>query len=125
MISIWFFVGLLLLAYGILILGTGILELSSPPNVVRGNWRVALPELVSAARVGRRLQRLDMRLSRELLALFATSAGEYLDRWFESAPIKAVYVAKRCLSLAALALLTNATGCEQIIVVRSAISVRD
>jgi phytoene dehydrogenase-like protein len=32
-----------------------------------------------------------MRLSRELLTLFATSAGEYLDRWFESAPLKAVY----------------------------------
>ncbi len=28
---------------------------------------------------------------RDLLALFASSAGEYLDGWFESDPIKAVY----------------------------------
>src|SRR2546430_15907794 len=27
----------------------------------------------------------------ELLSLFATSAGDYLDGWFESDPIKAVY----------------------------------
>src|SRR6476659_10669103 len=28
---------------------------------------------------------------RDLLALFAQSAGDYLDHWFESAPIKAAY----------------------------------
>lgn len=32
MISIWFFIGVLLLAYGILILGAGLYELSSPPE---------------------------------------------------------------------------------------------
>ena len=32
MISIWFFIGLLLLAYGVLILGSGIYELMSPPE---------------------------------------------------------------------------------------------
>ena len=32
MISIWFFIGVLLLAYGILILGSGIYELSNPPE---------------------------------------------------------------------------------------------
>lgn len=32
MISIWFFIGLLLLVYGILILGAGIYDLSSPPE---------------------------------------------------------------------------------------------
>jgi hypothetical protein len=42
MISIWFFIGLLLLAYGILILGTGILELSSPPNVVHAELHAAV-----------------------------------------------------------------------------------
>lgn len=31
MISIWFFIGLLLLAYGILILGAGIWDVVSPP----------------------------------------------------------------------------------------------
>jgi phytoene dehydrogenase-like protein len=32
-----------------------------------------------------------MQLRRELLSLFAASAGDYLDGWFESAPLKAVY----------------------------------
>jgi hypothetical protein len=32
MISIWFFIGLLLLAYGVLILGSGIYELITPPE---------------------------------------------------------------------------------------------
>jgi hypothetical protein len=32
MLSIWFFVGVLLLAYGVLILGAGLYELVSPPS---------------------------------------------------------------------------------------------
>jgi len=66
------------------------LVLTTPPNAHEGGWR-ALPELVRAARIGGRLRRLDMNLRRELLALFAMSAGDYLDNWFESDPIKAVY----------------------------------
>lgn len=31
-ISIWFFIGALLVVYGVLILGAGIYELSSPPD---------------------------------------------------------------------------------------------
>jgi hypothetical protein len=49
MISIWFFIGLLLLAYGILIFGAGIYELSNPPehpvvmaNLHAGIWWGAL-----------------------------------------------------------------------------------
>jgi hypothetical protein len=34
MLSIWFFIGLLLLAYGILIFGAGIYGLNHPPAVV-------------------------------------------------------------------------------------------
>ena len=67
------------------------LVLQTPPNVVAGSWRSALPELIRAARIGGRLGKLDMPLRRELLELFATSAGDYLDGWFESDPIKAVY----------------------------------
>jgi phytoene dehydrogenase-like protein len=67
------------------------LVLTTPPNVTAGSWREALPELLGAARLGGRLRRLDMALRRELLALFARSAGDYLDGWFESDPIKAVY----------------------------------
>jgi phytoene dehydrogenase-like protein len=67
------------------------LVLETPPNAIEGSWRLALPELLRAAQVGGRLRKLDMSLRRELLALFATSAGEYLDGWFESDPIKAAY----------------------------------
>jgi phytoene dehydrogenase-like protein len=65
--------------------------LTTPPNALEGSWRVVLPELVRAAKIGGRLRRLDMGLRRELLSLFAMSAGDYLDNWFESDPIKAVY----------------------------------
>ena len=67
------------------------LVLTTPPNAVAGSWREALPELLRAAKVGSRVRALDMGLRRELLALFSMSAGDYLDNWFESDPIKAVY----------------------------------
>ncbi len=67
------------------------LVLATPPNAVEGSWRLALPELLRAAQVGGRLRKLDMSLRRELLSLFATSAGDYLEGWFESDPIKAAY----------------------------------
>jgi phytoene dehydrogenase-like protein len=67
------------------------LVLRTPPNVVAGGWRQALPELLRAARVGSRIGKLDMPMRRELLQLLASSAGDYLDGWFESDPIKAVY----------------------------------
>jgi phytoene dehydrogenase-like protein len=67
------------------------LVLETPPNAVDGGWRVALPELMQAASLGKRLSKLDMATRQELLSLFVSSAGDYLDGWFESAPIKAVY----------------------------------
>ncbi|HEX2494333.1 MAG TPA: NAD(P)/FAD-dependent oxidoreductase [Steroidobacter sp.] len=67
------------------------LVLETPPNVVEGDWRAALPEMLRAARVGGRFSRLDLPTRQELLTLFASSAGDYLDGWFESDPIKAVY----------------------------------
>jgi len=67
------------------------LALTTPPNATAGGWREVLPELLRAARVGGRVRRLDMGLRRELLALFAMSVGDYLDNWFESDPIKAVF----------------------------------
>ncbi|HWZ61639.1 MAG TPA: NAD(P)/FAD-dependent oxidoreductase [Steroidobacteraceae bacterium] len=67
------------------------LTLVTPPNAVTGSWRTALPELLRTVRLGDRLRGLDMELRRELLSLFAMSAGDYLDRWFESDPIKAVF----------------------------------
>lgn len=66
------------------------LALQPPPNVTDGGWLKALPELMRAGRLGKRLHALDETLRQELLDLFTISAGEYLDRWFESTPIKAV-----------------------------------
>ena len=51
MISIWFFIGLLLLAYGVLILGSGLYEYFNPPVV----QTVKLPELHAAIWWGARL----------------------------------------------------------------------
>jgi phytoene dehydrogenase-like protein len=65
--------------------------LETPPNVTAGGWLDALPELIRGARLGKRIARLDMTMRRELLDLFAKSAGDYLDTWFESDPIKAAY----------------------------------
>ncbi len=66
------------------------LVLEAPPNLTSGGWRDAIPELLGAARLGNRLRRLTMDERRVLLELFATSAGEFLDGWFTSDPIKAV-----------------------------------
>ena len=67
------------------------LALETPPNVSAGGWLEALPQLLRGARLGKRVSRLTMPLRRELLGLFVKSAGDYLDAWFESAPIKAAY----------------------------------
>jgi phytoene dehydrogenase-like protein len=67
------------------------LVLETPPNVTAGGWIEALPQLLRGARVGRRISTLDLPLRRELLDLFVKSAGDYLDGWFESGPIKAAY----------------------------------
>jgi phytoene dehydrogenase-like protein len=67
------------------------LVLETPPNVTAGGWLEALPQLLHGARLGKRVARLDLPMRRELLDLFVKSAGDYLDGWFESAPIKAAY----------------------------------
>jgi phytoene dehydrogenase-like protein len=67
------------------------LVLETPPNVTAGGWLEAMPELLRSARLGKRLTKLDLPMRRELLDLFVKSAGDYLDTWFESAPIKAAY----------------------------------
>jgi phytoene dehydrogenase-like protein len=66
------------------------LMLETPPNIGEGSWRDALPELIKSAALGKRLSSLSMAAKRDMLALFAQSGGEWLDRWFESDPIKAL-----------------------------------
>ncbi len=42
MIPVWFFVGIILLIYGVIVLATGIYELSNPPPTVLANLHPAL-----------------------------------------------------------------------------------
>ena len=67
------------------------LVLETPPNAVEGHPFAAIAELIKGGRIANRLRHLGLDLQRELLDLFTNSAGDYLDHWFESAPIKAAY----------------------------------
>ena len=68
------------------------LVLRTPPNVTTGGgWMAAIPEMIKAGGLGSRVRSLGLELQRELLDLFAMSAGDYLDRTFESDPIKAAF----------------------------------
>ncbi|MCD9027374.1 NAD(P)/FAD-dependent oxidoreductase [Luteimonas sp. BDR2-5] len=58
----------------------------TPPNVSDG---FVLADWLNSWAVARELRALDMRGRRDLLELFTRSAGDLLDSWFESAPLKA------------------------------------
>ena len=62
------------------------LALATPPAAGGGP-----AEILRAARQGRRLWRLPRPVQRDLLALFARSAADFLDGWFESEPVRAVF----------------------------------
>ncbi|GAB3054950.1 phytoene desaturase family protein [Stenotrophomonas tumulicola] len=65
--------------------------LRAPPDLgAQPGWQ-ALPALWQMGRLGRELAALSPALRQELLDLFTLSAAEYLDRWFESEPIKALF----------------------------------
>jgi phytoene dehydrogenase-like protein len=60
------------------------LLLETPPNVGGG-----VQDLFRAWKAGRRLNALPLQAKRDVLDLFTVSAADWLDRWFESVPIKA------------------------------------
>ena len=62
------------------------LSLETPPNVGGG-----VGDFFAAIKVARRFKKLDMAARRNVLDLFTKSAGDLLDMWFESAPIKAAF----------------------------------
>ena len=62
------------------------LLLETPPNVGGG-----LRDVVNALRAGNRMRKLDMAARRDVLDVVAKSAGDLLDGWFESDPIKAAF----------------------------------
>jgi len=61
----------------------------TPPNVRQG--RRDLATFVEVIRLSRRFRGLDLAARRDVVDLFTKSAGEILDRWFESDPIKAAF----------------------------------
>jgi len=68
------------------------LVLETPPNAVSGRGLLSvLPQLFKAGKLGRRIAKLPAALQQEVLNLFTQSAGDYLDQWFESDPIKAAF----------------------------------
>ncbi|MGD8976255.1 MAG: NAD(P)/FAD-dependent oxidoreductase [Gammaproteobacteria bacterium] len=60
--------------------------LETPPGPGGG-----FPALLAALRLGRRTHALSAASQRDLHEIFTRSAGEILDDWFESEPIKALY----------------------------------
>jgi len=67
------------------------LILEQPPNVVERGFVRGVEEAMRAAHLGGRLNKLDIAGKRDLLDLFSKSAGDWLDGWFESDPIKALF----------------------------------
>ncbi|WP_203291381.1 phytoene desaturase family protein [Maricaulis parjimensis] len=67
------------------------LVLETPPNLREDGWTSALPELLKTLGLGSKLGKLSLTAKRDLLDLFSKSAGDWLDGWFESAPIKALF----------------------------------
>jgi len=62
------------------------LLLETPPNV-GGGWS----EILHAWKSGRALAKLPLAAQRDVLDLFTLGAADWLDRWFESEPIKACF----------------------------------
>jgi phytoene dehydrogenase-like protein len=66
------------------------LLLATPPNI-GGPGRFDVGSLLDAWKTAKALRALDLAARRDVVDLFAKSAGDVLDRWFESDPIKAAF----------------------------------
>jgi phytoene dehydrogenase-like protein len=65
--------------------------LETPPNVVEGSPFAVIAELFKAGTIANRIRALGLDPQRHFFDLFAASAEDFLDSWFESAPIKAAF----------------------------------
>jgi phytoene dehydrogenase-like protein len=63
---------------------------ATPPNI-GGGGIADIGTLLDAWPLAKRFRALDLAGRRDVLDLFTKSAGDILDRWFESAPIKAAF----------------------------------
>jgi phytoene dehydrogenase-like protein len=67
------------------------LALETPPNLPPGQGLAAnLGALLDTGKVANRLRSLGLEGQRDCLELFTRSAGDVLDQWFDSDPIKAI-----------------------------------
>ncbi len=60
--------------------------LETPPEAGGG-----IGDVIAALRTGNRLRKLSMSARRDALELFTRSAGDILEQWFESEPVRAVF----------------------------------
>jgi len=67
------------------------LVLRAPPNLTSGLRRDSIRELIKALALGNRMRRLSTENVRTLYELITKSAGDYLDGWFESDLVKALF----------------------------------
>lgn len=67
------------------------LLLKTPPNVTSGGLRDRMPEVLNALGLGNALRRHGSETLLALHALLTKSAGDYLDGWFESDLVKALF----------------------------------
>ena len=68
------------------------LALEPPPNVTEGGWLKALPELLRAGRLGKRVQVARRHPAHATCSICSRNPPrDYLDRLFESEPIKALF----------------------------------
>jgi phytoene dehydrogenase-like protein len=67
------------------------LALETPPNIAGGAPLKMLAELVKTGRLANRLRRVGIETQRDLVEIFTSSAGDFLDHWFECAPLKAAF----------------------------------
>jgi phytoene dehydrogenase-like protein len=67
------------------------LLLRTPPNLTRAGLRARLREAFRALRLGLDLRSLDFDGVRALHELMSRSAGDYLDNWFSSELVKALF----------------------------------
>ena len=67
------------------------LVLQAPPNVTWRDVICSLPEAMKFAPIGGRVMRFDRNAQRALFDLYRKSAGDYLDQWFETDAVKALF----------------------------------
>jgi phytoene dehydrogenase-like protein len=60
--------------------------LDTPPNAGGGIW-----DLFKMLTFGNRIRKTGIELQRDLVEIFSRSAAEFLERWFESEPVKAAF----------------------------------